>query len=244
MSGKLAFDKVSFAYPNSGGVPVLDDVSITIQKGERVGIIGKVGSGKSTLAKLLVKLYEPSSGVVLFDDTDYRQIDPADLRRNIAYISQDARLFQGSVRENITAFNPRASEEEILHCAKLAGVDDFVSRHPMGYDAPVGELGANLSGGQGQGFAFARAIITNPRIVVCDEPTSSMDSQSEAAFQRYIMERLRGKTYIIITHKQSLLTTVDRLILLHNGKVAMDGPRDEVIAALNSGKVGITGKQQ
>ncbi len=236
LSGKLAFEKVSFSYPNTN-VPVLEEVSFSIEKGERVGIIGRVGSGKSTIARLLLKLHEPDSGTILADDTDYRQIDPADLRKSIAYISQETQLFRGSVRDNITAFNPQASEADILSCAKDSGVDGFVSRHPMGYDAPIGELGANLSGGQRQAIALARAMITKPDILICDEPTSSMDTQTESAFCTHIVEQTKGKTYILITHKQALLTTVDRLILMHNGKVIMDGPRDEVIAALNSGKI-------
>ena len=236
LSGKLVFEKVSFAYPGTD-VPVLDEVSFTIEPGERVGIIGRVGSGKSTIARLMLKLYEADNGIILADNTDYRQIDPADLRKNIAYISQDAQLFQGSVRDNIVAFSPQASEESILNYAKESGVDAFVSRHPMGYDAPVGELGANLSGGQKQAIAFARAMITDPNIMICDEPTSAMDTQTENAFCTHIMQKTKGKTYILITHKQALLTTVDRLILLNNGKVLMDGPRDEVIAALNTGKI-------
>lgn len=236
LSGKIAFEKVSFAYPGTS-VPVLDEVSFTIQKGERVGIIGRVGSGKSTVAKLLLKLYEPDSGVILADDTDYRQIDPADLRKNTAYISQDTQLFRGTIRDNITAFNPQANEDQVLEYARQCGVDGFASRHPLGYDAPVGELGANLSGGQKQAIAFARAMITSPNILICDEPTSSMDTQTESVFCTYVQEQTKDKTFILITHKQALLTTVDRLILMHNGKVVMDGPRDEVIAALNSGKV-------
>ncbi len=238
LSGKLAFDKVSFAYPGTE-VAVLDEVSFSIKEGERVGIIGRVGSGKSTIARLILKLYEPSSGVMLADDTDYRQIDPVDLRKNMAYISQETQLFQGSVRDNITAFRPNASEEEVLACAREAGVDSFVSRHPMGYDAPVGEMGSQLSGGQRQAIALARAMITKPRVLICDEPTSSMDTQSEAAFLSHIKEQTQGRTYILITHKHSLLTTVDRLILLHNGKVIMDGMRNDVLEALQSGQIAV-----
>ncbi len=238
LSGKLAFEKVSFAYPGTD-VPVLDEVSFTINPGERVGIIGRVGSGKSTIARMMLKLYEPDSGVILADDTDYRQIDPADLRRNMGYISQESQLFRGSVRDNITAFHTHASEDEILAYAKQSGVDAFVSRHPMGYDAPVGELGSNLSGGQKQAIAFARAMIVRPNILICDEPTSAMDTQTENAFCTHVMEQTKDKTYVLITHKHALLTTVDRLILLHDGKVLMDGPRDEVIAALNTGKINV-----
>ena len=236
LSGKLAFEKVTFAYPGTQ-VAVLDNVSFTIEKGERVGIIGRMGSGKSTIARLLLKLYEPNNGAILADDTDYRQIDPADLRRNVGYISQETQLFQGSIRDNITAFKPRAGEEEILACAQATGVDSFVLRHPLGYDAPVGEMGAQLSGGQRQAIALARAMITQPQILICDEPTSSMDTQSEQAFCSYIEQHTGEMTYVLITHKHALLNTVDRLILMHNGKVIMDKPRDEVLAALQTGQI-------
>lgn len=236
LSGHISFENVSFSYPQSS-VPVLTDVSFTIQQGERVGIIGRVGSGKSTVARLMLKLYDPDSGAILADNTDYRQIDPADLRKNIAYLSQDVVLFQGSVRDNIIASASHASEAEILACAKAAGVDDFVSRHPMGYDMPVGEQGNALSGGQRQAIALARAMITKPNILICDEPTSAMDVQAENNFCKYVREQTKGKTFILVTHKHSMLTMVDRLILIHEGKVIMDGRRADVIDALNSGSI-------
>ncbi len=241
LSGDIAFEKVSFSYPNTD-VPVLTNISFSIKQGERVGIIGRVGSGKSTLARLMLKLYDPKEGVILADNTDLRQIDPADLRKNIAYISQDVVLFQGSVRDNITASIPNASEEEILICAKAAGVHDFVSRHPMGYDAPVGEQGSSLSGGQRQAIALARAMITKPNLLICDEPTSAMDTQTENKFCEYVKGQIKGKTFILVTHKHSMLSMVDRLILVHEGKIIMDGARDEVTSALQSGKIKVEGK--
>ncbi len=236
LRGHILLDKVSFAYPNTQ-TAVVENVSFEIREGERVGIIGRVGSGKSTLARLLMKLYEPQDGAILIDETDSRQIDPADLRRSIAYISQDVVLFNGSIRDNITATMPHATEEQVLKVAQMTGVHDFVSRHPMGYDAPVGELGQSLSGGQRQAIALARAMITNPNIILCDEPTNSMDTQAEKAFIDYITDNMKGRTFIMVTHKQSMLQLVDRLILMHNGKLIMDAPRDEVIAALNTGTI-------
>lgn len=236
LSGALAFEKVSFEYPVAK-VPVLQDVSFRIEPGERVGIIGRVGSGKSTIARLLLKLYDPTKGVILADDTDYRQIDPADLRKNIGFISQEATLFQGSIRDNITIGYPQATEEDILSAAKAAGVHDFVSRHPLGYDAPVGEGGYALSGGQKQAVVLARAMISKPSILICDEPTSAMDTQTENAFCHYVHEQTKNKTLILITHKHAMLSMVDRLILIHQGKIVMDGRRDDVIAALQSGAV-------
>ena len=132
---------------------------------------------------------------------------------------------------------PHATEEQVLKVAQMTGVHDFVSRHPMGYDAPVGELGQSLSGGQRQAIALARAMITNPNIILCDEPTNSMDTQAEKAFIDYITDNMKGRTFIMVTHKQSMLQLVDRLILMHNGKLIMDAPRDEVIAALNTGTI-------
>lgn len=236
LKGKITFDKVSFSYPGVAR-EVLQGVSFQINAGEKVGVIGRIGSGKSTIAKLMMGLYDPSSGAILADDTDYQQIDPADLRRNMAYIAQDVVLFSGSVRDNISASVPHASEEAILEVAKLAGVHDFISKHPMGYDAPVGEHGNALSGGQRQSVALARAMLLQPKIIVCDEPTNAFDMQAEAAFKTYIEKEIGDKTFILITHKHNMLDMVDRLILLDQGKIIMDGPRDKVIEALQGGKI-------
>lgn len=240
LRGKICFEHVNFTYPQTQN-SVLRDVSFTIEAGERVGIIGRIGSGKSTIARLMLNLYEPEEGTIRIDDTDYRQIDPADLRRNTAYIAQDVVLFSGSVRDNITAAAPHTSEERLLVVAKASGVDDFISRHPMGYDAPVGEQGLGLSGGQRQAIALARAMITSPNILVCDEPTNAMDMQAEAAFCSYIREQIKGKTFIMITHKSTMLDMVDRLIVMHNGKLILDGRRDDVLRALDSGNVRVSG---
>ncbi len=236
LQGKLSFEKVSFAYPGTER-HVLEGVSFTINPGEKVGLIGRIGSGKSTIARLALGLYDPDEGAIHADDTDYRQIDPADLRRNMAYIAQDVVLFRGTIRENITIANPQASEEDILAAAKASGVHDFIARHPMGYDAPVGERGEGLSGGQRQAIALARAMLARPHIFICDEPTNAMDIQAEEAFTRHIKEQVAGKTFILITHRQNLLSLVDRLILLDQGKVIIDGPRNKVLEALAQGKV-------
>jgi ATP-binding cassette subfamily C protein LapB len=236
LNGKIAFDKVGFSYPGTDR-KILDDVSFTINPGERVGLIGRIGSGKSTIARLMMGLYEPSEGTIAIDDTDYRQIDPADLRRNIGYISQDVVLFRGTIRENIAVGKPQATEEDILRAARLSGVHDFVARHPMGYDAPVGERGDGLSGGQRQAVALSRAMLLSPNVLICDEPTNAMDMQAEDAFNRHIRQQAEGKTLILITHRHHLLSLVERLILLDNGRVIVDGPRDKVLQALAQGKV-------
>ncbi len=234
LKGKIAFDKVSFTYPNNDR-KVLDQISFNIEPGERVGLVGRIGSGKSTIARLIMGLYDPAGGTILADDTDYRQIDPADLRRNIAYIAQDIVLFRGSVRENIAIARPQAAEAEILEAAKAAGVHDFISKHPMGYDAPVGERGEGLSGGQRQSIALARAMLMHPHVFVCDEPTNAMDMQAEQNFVKHIREQSEGRTFILITHRQHLLALVDRLILIDQGRVVADGPRDQVLQALAKG---------
>jgi ATP-binding cassette subfamily C protein LapB len=237
LKGKIALDRVRFSYPGasrSGGQRTLDGVSFTIEAGEKVGLIGRIGSGKSTIARLILGLYDPDEGTLLADDTDYRQIDPADLRRNIGYIAQDVVLFSGTVRDNLTAGRPHASEAEILAAARQAGVHDFIAAHPMGYDAPVGEGGAGLSGGQRQAVALARAILSRPAVLVCDEPTNAMDMQAEESFVRHIREQSASKTLILITHRQPLLSLVDRLILIDRGHVVMDGPRESVLAALSA----------
>ncbi len=236
LKGRIAFKNVTFSYPDAQRKS-LDDVSFTIEPGEKVGIIGRIGSGKSTITRLLMGLYDPQQGTMLIDDTDYRQIDPADLRRNVAYIAQDVVLFSGTVRDNITASVPHASEEEILAAAKEAGVHDFISRHPMGYDAPVGERGEGLSGGQRQTIALARAMLLKPNVFVCDEPTNAMDVQAEQAFTNHISKYSKAKTLVLITHRQQLLSLVDRLILIDQGRVVADGPRDKVIETIARGGV-------
>lgn len=241
LNGDLSFEKVGFTYPDTEQ-KVLDGVSFKIKTGEKVGIIGRIGSGKSTVARLLMGLYDPDEGALYADDTDYRQIDPADLRRNIAYIAQDVVLLRGSVRENIIAGHPQSTEEEILIASKKAGVHDFISRHPMGYDAPVGERGTGLSGGQRQAIALARALLLKPNIMICDEPTNSMDVQAEQAFTKHISTEVQDKTLILITHRQHLMKIVDRLILMDQGRIIADGPRDKVLEVLSKGKVSVPKK--
>jgi len=236
LKGNLTFRKASFVYPKTDR-KVLEDVSFSIEAGEKVGIIGRIGSGKSTLSRLAMGLYAPTDGTILLDKTDYRQIDPADLRRNMAYIAQDVVLFNGTVRDNIIVSVPHASEEDILEASTAAGVHDFIAQHPMGYDAPVGERGEGLSGGQRQCVALARAMLLKPNLYICDEPTNAMDTQAENSFVHHIQQQTKEKTLILITHRHHLLTMVDRLILMDQGRIIMDGERDMVIEKINQGKI-------
>lgn len=238
LKGQVTFDRVHFSYPSSDR-KILENVSFNISAGEKVGIIGRIGSGKSTIARLIVQLYEPDAGAILIDQSDSRQLDPADLRRRIAYIGQDVTLFQGNIRENLTASRPQATEEEIVAAAKAAGAHGFITSHPLGYDAPVGERGDGLSGGQKQCIALARALLMQPAVLLCDEPTNAMDSNAEDNFARLIASESKDRTLILITHRTSLLPLVDRLILIDRGQVILDGPRTMVLEKIAAGKVGV-----
>lgn len=234
IKGKLRFNNVSFSYPHVER-KVLDNVSFSIEHGEKVAIIGRIGSGKSTLARLIMGLYEPESGQILIDESDQAQIDPADLRRDYAYISQDITLFRGTIRDNITAARIEATDAEILRVAQISGVYDFIKTHPLGIDAPVGEGGCALSGGQRQAVALARAMLTKPNLYVCDEPTNAMDVQAENAFVTHISGEVADKTLLLITHRLSLLEIVDRIIVVEQGRIIMDGAKAQVIAELSGG---------
>jgi ATP-binding cassette subfamily C protein LapB len=188
-------------------------------------------------------LYDPAEGSVLMDGTDIRQIDPADLRRNIAYVSQDNYLFYGSVRDNISFGARHVDDETIIRAANIAGVTEFLRTHPHGFDLQVGERGMALSGGQRQAVVIARALLLDPPIVVFDEPTSHMDNSTEAIMKKRFERFLAGKTVVLITHRASLLSLIDRLIILDKGKVVADGPKDQVLASLKKGRLQASGKQ-
>jgi ATP-binding cassette, subfamily C, bacterial LapB len=235
LRGEIEFKRVGFAYPRQK-LQALADVSFRIAAGERVGLVGRVGSGKTTVEKLVLGLYEPDSGAVLVDGTDLRQIDPADLRRNIGCVPQDVCLFQGTLRENVAMGAPHVDDEAVLRAARAAGVEDFAARHPMGYDLAVGERGEALSGGQRQAIAIARALLLDPPILVLDEPTSFMDSTAESRFKARLAAELDGRTLLLVTHRVSLLSLVDRLLVLDAGRLVADGPREEVLRLLADGQ--------
>jgi ATP-binding cassette, subfamily C, bacterial LapB len=236
LHGELAFREVTFAYPGQKQ-PALDKISFVIKPGERVGLIGRIGSGKSTIEKLVLGLYEPDQGAVLIDGTDLRQIDPADLRRSIGCVLQDVCLFQGTIRDNIALGAPFVDDRALLRAARIAGVEDFVARHPLGFDLNVGERGERLSGGQRQAVAVARALLLDPPILVLDEPSSAMDNGAEGRLKQRLEEILPGKTLLLVTHRASLLTLVERLIVLDGGRMVADGPRHDVLNALAAGRI-------
>lgn len=236
-SGDIEFRDVSFSYPGSE-VNALKGVTFKIRAGEHVAILGRMGSGKTTLHKLILGLYEPTSGAVMVDGIDLRQIDPAELRRCIGYVQQDTNLFYGTIRDNIAVAAPHADDELVLSAAGIGGIDEFINAHPKGFDMLVGERGETLSGGQKQGVGIARAMITNPSIVLLDEPTSAMDHSGEEAIKKRLMEASIGKTLMVITHRSSLFDLVDRIIVIDGGKIVADGPKNQVIEALRTGRVG------
>ncbi|MCW5589431.1 MAG: type I secretion system permease/ATPase [Legionellales bacterium] len=236
LSGAIEFRQVSFNYPDRK-LAAVEDISFRIQAHDRVAILGRIGSGKSTILKLIQGLYQAQNGNIRFDGTDIGQIDPADLRRNIGYVSQDSLLFFGSIRENIALAAPWADDAAILQAAKLAGVDNFVRRNPNGYDMIIGERGEGLSGGQRQTIAIARAIVANPPILCFDEPTSAMDNSSEQEFLRNMLQFCQDKTLLLVTHKPHMLALVNRVIIVDNGKIVADGPKDQVLTALAQNKI-------
>ena len=234
--GQIAFKNVSFAYPGDK-IQALDNVSFQISAGERVGIIGRVGSGKTTIEKLVLGFFEPDSGTVLIDGVDLRQVDPVDLRRNIGALLQDIVLFDGTLRDNITLGAAHTDDDMVLEAAHLAGVESFAKRHPLGFDAYVGERGSHLSGGQRQSVALARALLHDPPILLLDEPTSAMDNAAENRLKQQLGTVLAQKTLLLVTHRTSLLSVVDRLIVMDGGRLVADGPKNEVLSALASGQI-------
>jgi ATP-binding cassette subfamily C protein LapB len=236
--GAIELKNVTFQYPDQPS-EIIKNVSLKIAAGEKVGIIGSIGSGKTTLGRLILGLYEPSSGMISIDDTDIRQIDPAELRHYIGYVAQDVTLFRGSIRENILLGCHDIDDATLLRAVNLSGVSDVIKKHAMGIDMEVGELGRGLSGGQRQVVAMARAILTDPPVLVFDEPTSSMDNRSEQRIKAKLSTILQGKTLFLITHRASLLDLVDRIVVLDNGNIIADGPKQAVLNALKSGQLNV-----
>ncbi|RPH52046.1 MAG: type I secretion system permease/ATPase [Desulfobacteraceae bacterium] len=236
--GAIGVKNLTFSYPGQT-IKVLNNITLEISAGEKVGIIGPVGSGKTTLGKLLLGLYEPISGMVTMDGTDIRQIDPAELRSFIGHVPQDLILFRGTIRDNITMGTHDIDDTTIMRAAELTGVDEFVKKHSLGFDMEVGELGRGLSGGQRQCVVLARALLLDPPVVVLDEPTSNMDNRTEIRLKDNLSKIIKEKTLILITHRASLLEMVDRLIVIDNGVIVADGPKASVMEALKKGRINV-----
>jgi ATP-binding cassette subfamily C protein LapB len=237
LRGGIEFRNVKFAYPGRSDSAALDGLSFKIAPGEKVALIGRVGSGKSTIQRLIMGLYQPTDGAVLLDGIDLRQLDPADVRRNCGYVSQDVTLFYGTLRDNIALGLPFADDSAVVSAAETAGMGEFVNRHPRGFDMPVGERGESLSGGQRQSVGLARALLHNAPMLLLDEPTSAMDFSTEAQITTRIGTFAQDKTVVLVTHRTSLLAMVTRVIVIDGGKIVADGPRDRIMEALATGRV-------
>ena len=235
--GGIEFHNVSFTYPDNPLI-ALRNVSFKIKAGERVAIIGRVGSGKSTIQKLILGLFQPTEGSVRIDGIDINQIDPAELRRHVGYVQQDSVLFYGTLRQNITMGAAFAHDASVAAAAELAGLSDFINSHPQGFDMIIGERGESLSGGQRKAVTIARALLNAPPILLLDEPTSNMDNTTETQIKQTLANVMQGKTMVLITHHTALLELVDRMIVIDNGTVVADGPKEAVVEALQQGKVG------
>ncbi|MGM3175905.1 type I secretion system permease/ATPase [Dickeya lacustris] len=236
IQGSIELRDVTFSYPEQKNRALID-INLSISPGEKVGIIGRTGSGKSSLEKLVVNLYTPTHGNVLIDGLDARQLDMADLRHHVGYVPQDIQLFHGTLRDNLICGARYIDDETMLRVAEIAGVNDFARLHPDGYNLQVGERGANLSGGQRQAVAIARALLLAPPILMMDEPTSAMDNNSEDRFKQALHPVLEDKTLLLVTHRVSMLTLVDRLIILDKGRIIADGPKAIVLDALKKGQI-------
>ncbi|MGI3066044.1 type I secretion system permease/ATPase [Vibrio diabolicus] len=236
IQGKIEIDRVTFHYPDSP-VASIRNISLTINPGEKVAIIGRIGSGKTTLERLIMGLYKPTEGHVRIDDTDIAQLHHVDVRRNIGCVPQDSNLFFGSIRDNITLGRPLTDDRDVLDAANRAGVTAFTQSDPAGLERQVGEGGAMLSGGQRQAVTIARAFLGRPPVLLMDEPTSAMDNRSEMHIKHQLSQLIPSETLILITHKTSMLDIVDRVIVMEKGSIIADGPKAQVLNDLKQGKV-------
>lgn len=231
LKGAIEFKNVNFNYKDQL-IPALSEVSFKINPGEKVGIIGRCGSGKTTIEKLILNFYKATEGSILIDGLDINQIDPADLRANIGYVPQDIVLFNGTIRDNIVIGAPYVDDLAVIQAAKLSGIDDFVNKQAEGFDSKIYERGQNLSGGQKQSIAIARAAILDPSVFIFDEPFNSIDDDTIAAFFKEMNKQLLSKTLVLVSHRANLLQLVDRLIVLDSGKLILDGSKNEVLSKL------------
>lgn len=236
-SGAYEFKNVSFKYPNTE-LQSLSAVSLKIKAGEHIAILGRVGSGKSTLSKLALGLFEATEGEIRVDGVDIRQLDPHEYRSSVGYVPQDVTLFSGTLRDNIALGRPSITDAQLIKSVERAGIADWVNRHPLGFDMPISERGDSVSGGQKKCIAVARALVTDPSILIMDEPTGGTDQTTERTIIENIESFMQGRTLIVVTHRNSLLALVDRILVVDRGKVVADGPKDAVVSALRQGKIG------
>jgi ATP-binding cassette subfamily B protein len=227
MEGRVEFDDVTFSYPD--GETVLRHFDLSVEPGETVALVGETGSGKTTIVNLACRFYEPTEGRVLIDGRDYRERSILWQYSNLGYVLQEPHLFSGSIRENIRYGRLDATDAEIREAAELVNAHDLILRKPDGYDSTVGEGGDLLSTGEKQLISFARAVLTNPRIFVLDEATSSIDTESEMRIQNAIQRVLDGRTSFVIAHRLSTVKSADRILVLDHGCIVEEGSHDELL---------------
>jgi ABC-type multidrug transport system fused ATPase/permease subunit len=233
LRGRITFRDLSFRYPSRPDEEVLNNINFTIPENQMVALVGSSGAGKSTIASLILRLHEPTSGDIIFDNTDSREFSLSSLRSQIALVPQDVFLFGGSIKENISYGKPAAAEDEILEAASKANAMEFIDRFPERLDTIVGERGTQLSGGQRQRIAIARAVLKNPRILILDEATSSLDSESERLVQDALEKLMVGRTSIVIAHRLSTIRKADQILVIDNGKIVEKGTHEELITLEN-----------
>ena len=239
-TGEIRCENLEFRYPDAP-TAALEGLNLTVKPGERIAIIGRVASGKSTLGRVLCGLYRPTDGALLIDGIDSRQFRPQDIRENFRFVGQDADLFTGSVKDNLTLGRSDADDDALVNALRTTGADQFIGRDASGFDRLVGEHGRRLSGGQRSFIALARAFVSPGRMMFLDEPTGAMDSQTEKLFVDRLSQSLTpGQTLLISTHRPALFSLCDRLIVLDNGRIVADGPKEQVIAASSSGAGNMT----
>lgn len=229
IKGKMEFSDVSFRYESRPEMPVLENVSFHAEPGETIALVGPSGSGKSTIASLVLRFYDPNSGQILFDGRDAREFDLEALRGNMAMVPQDVLLFGGTIRENIEYGRPGASTQDIEEAARNANAHDFIMSFPEGYETIVGERGIKLSGGQRQRIAIARAVLKDPRILILDEATSSLDSESERLVQEALDKLMKGRTSLVIAHRLSTIRNAHRIVVLDKGRITEEGSHHELL---------------
>jgi len=232
-TGRITLQKVGFQYEGQSSA-ALENINLEIAAGESIGLIGKTAAGKSTLAKVLANLVSPQQGSVLLDGYDYDAVPLTELRRTIAYVPQDSFFFRGSVRHNILLGRENIDEDALQEAISISGLDIVIQNSAQGLDTEVGELGTKLSGGQKQAISLARALVQRPRILIFDEPTTGMDNALEHHVRQRLQEYIKDKTFIMVTHRTTMLPLVNRLVLLDRGRILADGPRDEILNKLSA----------
>lgn len=231
VNGDITFENVSFKYPESQFENLIN-INLNIKAGEKIAILGKVGSGKSTLVKLIANLYHPTEGSLMIDNMEIRNINPHDIHSVISLIPQDIILFSGNLKDNISVGYDNIDNKKLLEIASLVGLENIIKKHKMGLDMPIGERGDGLSGGEKKCVTIARALASNSKILLADEPTDSIDAQTERSIINNLQDIIKDKTFIVVTHKPSILKLVDRIIIMSNGKIVQDGPKNEVLESL------------